>query len=112
MLDRLKALLRDGLGLAPDAILVFLGLGIFLATCLIGRRPLTWAWALLPGLGLALFLEAVEVWQHYGAQGLKSATAAQLAGIVLRHARDLLVMNLAPVMVFGAAVLLQRLSQD
>ena len=111
-LDRLKHFILSTVGLAPEALLVLLGLVCYLATCLIARQPLTWAWALVPGLCVSVALEAAEVWNHYGAEGLAKATPADLLGIGLRHARDVLVTNLAPVLVFLTALLLAGAPDD
>lgn len=105
-LQRLKQRLLARLGLSPDALLAFLGLGCFLATCLLAGRPLDWAWALLPGLCLGLLIEGLEILDHYGGLGFLALGAAGIADVVFRHSRDVLVMNLAPLLVFGAARLL------
>ena len=105
-LRRLKDALRAWLGLSPDALLAFLGLLCFLATCLLAGRPLSWAWALLPGLCLGLLLEGAEILDHYGLRGFRALGAARIADVLLRHSRDVLVMNLGPFLVFGAARLL------
>ena len=107
-MDRLKQLLLNHLPLSADAILLLLGLVCYLGTCLVFRRPLTWAWALLPGLLLALAIEAAEIWAHYGGAGLARAEAGSLAAIVGRHLRDVAVMTLPAVLVFLAAHLLAR----
>ena len=100
---RFKDGLTGGLGLSPDAVLAFLGLTCFLATCLIAGKPLTWAWALLPGLCLALLIEAAEIVDHYGLRGFFALGTAGVADVLFRHGRDVLVANLAPLLVFGAA---------
>ena len=111
-LDRLKHFVLTAVGLSPEALLVLLGLVCYLATCLIARQPLTWAWALVPGLCLSIALEAAEVWDHYGAEGLAKAGPGDLAGIVLRHGKDVLVTNLAPVLVFLTALVLAAAPDD
>ena len=103
LLQRLKSYLLSTLDLSPDLLLALLGLVCFLATCLIARRPLSWAWALAPGICLALLLEVLEIWDHYGAKGLAKTDAAEGLGIALRHAKDVVVMNLAPVLVLCVA---------
>lgn len=109
MLPQLKDFLRAQLGVYPDVIIVVAGLACFLITCLVARRPLAWAWALVPGICLALAVEAWEIWQHYGARGLTAASVRELAGIIWRHARDVLVMNLAPAVVVVVASLSRRI---
>lgn len=99
------------LPVSSDAILVFLGLGFYLAACLVTRRPLTWAWALLPGFCVSVILEGWEIWDHYGMQGLLKLEARGLVAILVRHSRDVLVTNLAPSLVFLVALSLERLAQ-
>ena len=108
ILDRLKTLVHALVPLSGDVILVVLGLFCFAATLLIARQPPTWAWALLPGLGLALAIEGWEIWDHYGAAGLARASARDLIAILWRHSRDVAVFNLAPIAVFLGAVAWQR----
>ena len=103
ILRRLKKLLLARLGLSPDAILAFAGLACFLATCLLFGRPLSWAWALLPGLCFALLLEGLEIIDHYGPRGFLALGPARIANVVLRHCRDVLVINLGPLMVWAVA---------
>jgi hypothetical protein len=73
---------------------VLAGLGCYLATCAIARRPLTWVWALVPGLCLSLAIEGWEIWDHWG--GREVALRGQLAGILARHLKDVALMNLPP----------------
>ncbi len=112
LLERLKDIVRSVLGVSPDAIFVFLGLGCFLATCLIARRPLTWAWALVPGLCISIILEAMEIWDHHTAHGLVETEAIDLAAILLRHSKDILVMNLGPSLVVFVATLLDHVPDN
>lgn len=107
-MDRLKQLLLDHLPLSADALLLLLGLLCYLGSCLVFRRPLTWPWALLPGLLLALAIEAAEIWAFHGGAGLGRAGAGGLAAIVGRHLRDVAVMTLPSVLVFLAALVLAR----
>lgn len=99
MLGNLKDFFRSILGVSPDAIFVLAGLACFLVTCFLAGRPFSWVWGLLPGLLLSVVVEALEIWMHYGIQGLMAAEAASLGAILLRHGRDVVLMNLAPVMV-------------
>lgn len=107
-LHRLKLLSQTALPVSGDTVLVWLGLACYLATCLISRRALTWAWALVPGFLISVAIEGLEIWDHYGPQGLNKAGARGLTGIVLRHARDVAVMNAAPAIVFLVAILIER----
>ena len=110
-LQTLKYFVRAAFNVSPEALFILFGLGCYLVTCLIARRPLIWAWALVPGFCLAVALEAVEVWDHYRMRGLLMAEARDIAGIVWRHSKDVLVMNLAPLMVFSTATLLDRMTR-
>jgi len=108
LLERAKDLVRSLLGVSPDALLMLAGLGCFLATCLLARRSLAWPWALVPGLCLAVALEAVEIWSHYGARGLLESGARDLAAILARHLRDVLIMNAGALLVLVVASVLSR----
>lgn len=112
LLDTLKETLRTIIGLSPDAVLVLAGLACFLVTCLIVGRPLSWPWALLPGFCLSLILEAWEIWDHYGFRGLLESDVKGLGAIFLRHARDILLMNVGPLLIVLAAHQLARTSED
>lgn len=99
------------LPLSGDAVLILLGLAVYLATCLLSRHPLSWAWALLPALCLALLLEAWEIWDFYGAAGLSELGRRGIVTVVVRHSRDILIMNLAPLGVFLAAHGVERIAR-
>ncbi len=102
-LRRVKDRVLARLGLSADAILAFAGLACFLATCLLLGRPLSWAWALLPGLCFALLLEGLEIVDHYGARGFLALGPAGIADVVFRHCRDVLVINGGPLLVWAVA---------
>lgn len=99
------------LPLSGDAILILLGLATYLATCLASRHPLTWAWALVPGVCLAILLEAWEIWDYYGQAGLAELDWPGAYSLVARHSRDVLVMNVAPLAVFLAAHVVGRIAR-
>lgn len=84
------------------------GLVIYLATCLLARQPLIWAWALLPGVVLAALFEGWEILDHYGAAGLLRTSARDLAIILARHSRDIAVANLGAGAVFLSALAWDR----
>lgn len=111
LLTDVKAFLRSALGLPPDVILAALGLGVYLTTCFVAGRSLGWGWALVPGLCLSLLIEAAEIREHHGARVLFQADAKELVSIGLRHARDVGVMNLVPLMVVIAVNLLGRTAE-
>lgn len=112
MLSDLKELLRAIPGLSPDVLRLLLGLGLYVATCFVAGRGLGWAWALVPGLSLAVLIEAVEVVDHYGTRVLLESGAREMLTIGLRHGRDVAVMNAIPVMVVVVVNLLSRTSAD
>jgi hypothetical protein len=93
LLDRFKDFLRSDLGLPPDGILFGAGLACFLVTCMVLRRPLSWPWALIPGICIAITLEALEIWDHYGPERLFETDAREVLAILWRHCRDVFVMN-------------------
>jgi hypothetical protein len=105
-LDRIKGTLISVLPFPAETLLVVAGLGCYLGTCVILRRPLSWAWALVPGLCLALTIEAWEIWDHWSAPGL--SVRGQVLAILGRHMKDVLVMNLPAVAVFATALWLER----
>ena len=45
------------------------------------RRPLTWAWALVPGTCLSVVIESWEVWDFYGAAGFEGSSVLGLVGV-------------------------------
>jgi len=111
-LQRLKIAVHTALPLPSESILILAGLTLYLATCIFTRHALTWAWALVPGLALAMALESWEIWDHYGPEGLAKASLGELAAILGRHARDVLILNLAPLAVFLSAHAIARLTHD
>lgn len=110
-LQRLKLAIHMLLPLSGDAVMVFVGLGAYLATCLVTRHALSWAWALVPGLVLAVALETWEVWDHYRLVGLARSGPLGLLEIAARHSRDVLIYNLAPFSVWASAYLLERFAR-
>ena len=80
------------LPLSGETFLILAGIGCYLGTCAILRRPLSWAWALIPGLCLSLVIEGWEIWDHWGGSGL--AIRGQVLAILGRHMKDVLIMNL------------------
>ena len=105
-LEHVKRAVASVLPFPGEVILGIAGLGCYLGTCAILRRPLSWAWALVPGLCLSLAIEAWEIWEHWGAPGL--AVRGQVLAILGRHMKDVLIMNLPAVAVFATALWLER----
>ncbi len=100
------------LPLSGDAVMIFVGLGIYIATCLLTRHALRWGWALVPGLVLAVAIETWEVLEHYGLPGLTQGGPSGVLEIALRHYRDVVIYNLAPFSVWASAYLLKRFARD
>lgn len=91
---------KDAIPIPGPLVLIFAGLGCYFLTCFVTQRPLTWGWALLPGLLLSLVIESWEVWDHYAISGLAGSS---LFGIVGRHLKDVALMNALPVAIFSVA---------
>ena len=98
MLECLKAIVESELGIPPDAMFVVIGLALFLITCLIFSRSVSWPWALIPGLCVSIFVEVAEILDQYGLYALTEKETKVLATILSRHSRDILIMNLAPLL--------------
>ena len=107
-LERVKHTLVSIFPLPAEALLVLAGLGCYLGTCAILRRPLTWVWALVPGLCLSLAIEAWEIWDHWGGPGV--AVRGQVLGILGRHLKDVALMNLPPAAIVATAHWLERVA--
>ena len=105
-LGRIKRALISILPFEGETLLVLIGVGCYLGTCAILRRPLSWAWALVPGMCLSLAIEAWEIWDHWGSPGL--ALRGNGLAILGRHMKDLLVMNLPAAAVFATVLWLER----
>ncbi len=105
-LERLKSALISIAPFPGETLLVLAGLGCYLGTCVILRRPLTWVWALVPGLCLSLAIEAWEIWDHWYGSGLE--VRGQILGILGRHLKDVAIMNLPAAAVVATALWLER----
>jgi len=106
MLERIKDTLLALAPLQGETLLVLAGIGCYLTTCLTLRRPLSWFWALVPGLVLSVALEAWEIWRHWLAPGL--SLRGQVPGILGRHLKDVALVTLPPALVAAAAAWLER----
>ena len=96
----LKEWIAASLPLPQPVVLGLLGLGCFLGTCMVVRRPLTCGWALVPGLVLGVLIEAWQIWDHYSPNGFGGTS---VVGVVARHLVDVAVMNLPAVAVLAIA---------
>ena len=96
MLERLKVLLRDELGIPPLMILIVAGLlSYFLLNALL-RKPLTSAWGLLAPVCCGIALESYEIWVHY--KDLDRVTESP-GSIAIRHLGDVLAVCAVPALI-------------
>jgi hypothetical protein len=95
----LKQSILSTFPVSADAILILGGLGAYLASSLILRRPFLGFRALIPGFVISILIESSEILDQYGMLGFLSAGPGQLSAILLRHAKDVVIFNLAPVLV-------------
>jgi len=98
VLQQIKTLLRDQLGLPPIAILVATGLIAHLLLNALLRRTPTSPWGLLAPCALGISLEAWEIWVQYKGVGLAAPESDPLVDILARHALDVLAMLAAPIL--------------
>ncbi len=96
MLQQIKFLMRDQLGLPPVAVLVVAGCVAHLLLNVLLRKPLSSAWGLLAPLILGLALESYEIWVQYRNVGLLASGNDPLLAIFIRHGLDILKMLAAP----------------
>ncbi len=108
MLQRLKALLRDQLGLPPTAVLVFVGCLAYLALNFVLRRPLTSGWGLLGPLVLGIALESFEMCIQYKDIGLFAPDNDHVIAIIGRHGLDFLAMLAGPLMIVALGAISAR----
>jgi len=101
MLQQIKTLIRDQLGLPAGVVLVITGCVSHLLLNILLRRPLTSAWGLLaPGV-LGIAIESYEIWIQYRDIGLLAPGNDPLAAILFRHGLDVLKMLVGPVLIVG-----------
>jgi len=108
VLQQIKTLLRDQLGLPPLAILVVAGLIAHLLLNLLLRKMPTSPWGLLAPLVLGITLEAWEIWIQYKDIGLAAPQSDPLTDILARHALDVLAMLAGPALLVIAGALSSR----
>ena len=96
MLDSIKTILRDRLGLPSWVVLAGVGLASHVALNLILKRPVTSAWGLLAPLALGIAVEAYEIWLHYRSVGLFAEGNDPVWQILGRHGLDVLCMLALP----------------
>ncbi len=108
MLQELKSLLRDRLGLPPVAVHVAVGLLAHLALNLLLRKSATSAWGLLAPLLIGIALESWEIWLQYRDIGLTAAGNDPVLVILARHALDVAAMLAAPALLVVGGALTSR----
>ena len=96
MLDQIKLLLRDQLGIPPIIILAIGGCVLHVAFSVFIKRPITSPFGLLAPLFAGVALETYEIWSHYHVPGLFAAGNDPLLIIVARHSVDVLAMLALP----------------
>ena len=105
MLDKLKSVLRDQMGLPPWAVMATVGLVSFLVLNALLRKPLTSGWGLLGPLIIGTALEAYEIWVHYRGIGLFAQGNDPIITILGRHAFDVVVIAALPVVLVLAGII-------
>jgi len=96
VLDRIKTLLRDQLGLPSWVFLAVAGLASHVAMDLVLKKPVTSALGLLAPLTLGIAIEAYEIWVHYRGVGLFAEGNDPGWQILGRHGLDVLTMLALP----------------
>lgn len=104
MLDYLKTLLRDQLGLPVWVVLMIAGCLAHVVLNAVLRKPITSAWGLLAPLIIGVTLESYEIWVQYRNIGLFAAGNDPVIAILGRHALDVLSLLAVPLLLvaFGA----------
>jgi len=96
MLDQLKAVLRDKLGIPTWVVLLAVGLVAHLALNTLLRKPPSSPWGLLAPLTLGIAIEAYEIWLQYRHIGLFAEGNDPVWQILGRHGLDVLKMLALP----------------
>ncbi len=105
MIERLKSLLRDQIGLPTWVVLAAAGLAAHIVLNVLLRKPVTSAWGLLAPLSLGCLMEAYEIWVQYRHVGLFAPANDPLFVILGRHGLDVLVMLALPALLVAAGSL-------
>lgn len=98
MLQQIKHLIRDQLGLPPSVALIIAGCIAHLALNALLRKPLTSAWGLLAPLALGCALESYEIWVQYRNTGWSAPGNDPVIFILARHGLDIATMLAAPLL--------------
>lgn len=108
MLQDLKNLIRDDLGLPPSLVFIVAGLVTHIALNALLRKPITSAFGLLAPLALGLTLESVEIWIQYKNTGLFAPGNDPIQIILLRHGLDIAKMIAAPLILVAIGIFSAR----
>jgi len=108
VLQQIKGLIRDQLGLSPSLMFIVAGCVVHLALNAVLRKPLTSATGLLAPLALGLALESYEIWVQYRNVGLFAPGNDPLFAILWRHGFDIVKILAAPLLLVAAGTLSTR----
>lgn len=108
MLQQIKHLLRDQLGVPPSLAFVVAGCVAHLIFNALLRKSPVAAWGLLAPFSLAVALEAYEIWVQYREVGLLAPGNDPLIAILGRHALDILVVMAGPLALVAIGALRTR----
>ena len=108
VIQKLKAFVRDQLGVPPVVVLVAVGLFAHIALNFALKKPFTSPWGLLAPVTLGCAIEAWEIWVQYSEIGLTASGNDPVVVILARHALDVIVMVAAPVLLVGIGAIPSR----
>ena len=108
MLDQLKRILRDQVGLPAWAVLLLGGLASHVALNVLLRKSLISAWGLLAPLTLGTVVEAYEIYVQYGDVGLLAPGNDPVWVIVARHGLDVIKMLALPTLLVASGFVSSR----
>ena len=99
LLQQLKIVFRDQLGLPPWIVLVAVGYLAHVVLNVVLRKPITSGWGLLGPLCIGVALESYEIWIQYRNVGLFAPSNDTLLTILSRHGLDVVLMLAVPLLV-------------
>ena len=109
MLSDLKAVFRDYVGMPPWLVLIIVGSVAHVVSNVVLRKPITSAWGLIAPLSLGLVIESYEIWELYRHVGFFAPTNDPLLFILARHALDIALMLIGPIVIVVGGAVLDRL---
>ena len=104
MLNDLKSLIRDQLGIPSWMVLIATGVTAHIFLNAILRKPVESYWGLIGPAALGVALEAYEIWFLYRSIGLFAPGNDPILAILGRHGLDIALMLVGPllIVVFGS----------